>query len=111
MAFPPNRQASVLRSISVGLVTSLPDRFNLERAFGQWPQQLGFGLGQVEPGGPVLRAQHRDLAVVVRLNIGAWRGGQHGEGRLGPSPSVSRQRPAIAMNGASFRAKRCLAFG
>ena len=95
--------------LSNGLVTFLPDRFNNKRAFAQGPQQVGLRLGQVEPS-PVFGPQDGDLPVVVgpTSSLGAVvsivKAG-------GFSPSVSRQRPAIPMNGQSFGTKRCFAFG
>jgi hypothetical protein len=44
-------------------------------------QEFGFRLGQVKPGGPIFRAKHHDLPVVMGNNVRSWSRGQHRERR------------------------------
>jgi hypothetical protein len=90
--------------------TTLAYCCNIERAVGERSQELGFRLGQVNPGGPILRTKHHDLAVMIGsdvrsrrcrqlVNVGGW------------LPCASLQSPAIAVIGDPFKANRCLALG
>src|SRR5262249_51151612 len=60
---------------------AFPHRCNVERALRERPQELRLRLAQADPGGPIRRTKHDDLAVVVGSDVRSRRGCQHGKGR------------------------------
>jgi len=85
-------------------------RRHIERAPGERSQEFGLRFGQVKPGKPVLRTKHHDLAAMIGSHVRSRRCRQHRE-RCRVIAVLLLQIPAIAVIGAPFSAKRCLAFG